>query len=228
MLLIYKSYTGTYNAHIHIICIVFAYIWGHLSQLIPTPVSLIKSTHNIDITCIQSQQWHHVNKVWDRCIITRLYLYYTLPGITLSHWVQMHYNPSNQCFYYKLMEQYDPLSWPPSYVDYSVTWSPVTQHLRVEFEFVLFNDAWCQWGHLVWCMTILFPALVNHQIRYQATQSGLSAWWLQMATWSFSDACIGIYGLTYSLHHPRTWGVRTTGKLVNHLLASPHYITVNS
>ena len=55
------------------------------------------------------------------------------------------------------------------------------------------------------CMTILFINNANQQIRHQAThkvgcQPGdFCIWSLQ----SSSGVCVGIYGLTYSLYHPR-------------------------
>ena len=49
-----------------------------------------------------------------------------------------------------------------------------------------------------------FYKLANAQIRHKAThrvgcQPGDSIWLLQSSSW----VCVGIYGLTYSLYHPR-------------------------
>ena len=76
-------------------------------------------------------------------------------------------------------------------------------------------------GQLGWFSLVLCCLLTNHQIRHQAAhkvdcQPGDCIWSLQSSSW----ICVGIYGLTYSLYHPRGEGELGTigvdqGKTIN-------------
>ena len=51
---------------------------------------------------------------------------------------------------------------------------------------------------------LTFSELANHQIRHQATHKvGCQPGDCVLSLWSSSGVCVGMYGLTHSLYHPR-------------------------
>ena len=61
----------------------------------------------------------------------------------------------------------------------------------------LSKDIRCHvWPYFFWTCTSPDQTLGH-------TQSGLSAWWLHTVISIFLRVCVGTYGLTYSLYHPR-------------------------
>ena len=83
---------------------------------------------------------------------------------------------------------------------------------------LLFNDTWFQQGHSVSCMTILFQTIL--QITRSDNRPHIK-WALSLViACGHFDFChgfvlvYGMYGITYSLHHPRGsggWGRRREG-----------------
>ena len=53
------------------------------------------------------------------------------------------------------------------------------------------------------CVTILFLNLKITRSDIRPYIKWLSVWWLHMVTLIFLRVCVGMYGLTYSLYHPR-------------------------
>ena len=88
------------------------------------------------------------------------------------------------------------------------TWTISMYLSQNELSFVLFNDIWSQLD--IQCHVWSYSH--TYQSRHQ---NGLSAWWLHI--WPLQSSpgvCVGMYGLTYSLYHPRGF---MNGKLLTEL-----------